>query len=363
MAFRYRNFRLFWIGALLSSTGTWVQGVTVPFVILQLTDSAAWVGFAGFAQFLPAVLVGPLAGSLADRFHRRSVLLVTQTLMAADALLLWVMWVAGVRNPWALVGAVALGGVTAGLNIPSWQSFISELVPREVLLNAVTLNSTQFNAARAFGPAVGGLVLGLLGPGPAFLINAISFLAVIVALLMIHVPRLERARADRGVLRQFAQALRYARHMPGILACFLFVLALGALGSPVFQLLAVFADQVFHVGDLAYGFLGAALGIGALLAAPLIAGPGHGLGSFAARDDRDDRLRRGLGPVRARPLVRPGDRRPVVVWRRLPGHRVDAQHHASAASRRGDAGQGDRGLHHVPHPRDTARDAGSGRAR
>ncbi len=277
MAFRYRNFRLFWIGALLSSTGTWVQGVTVPFVVLQLTGSAAWVGFAGFAQFLPAVLVGPLAGSLADRFHRRSVLLVTQSLMAADALLLWIMWIAGVRNPWAIVGAVAIGGVTAGLNIPSWQAFISELVPREVLLNAVTLNSTQFNAARAFGPAVGGLVLGLLGAGPAFLINAISFLAVIVALLMIHVPRLDRAHDDRGVLRQFAEGLRYARRMPGILACFVLVLALGALGSPVFQLLAVFADQVFHVGDLAYGFLGAALGIGALLAAPVIAGPGSGL--------------------------------------------------------------------------------------
>ena len=214
-AFRYRNFRLFWIGALLSSTGTWVQGVTVPFVVLKLTGSAAWVGFAGFAQFLPAVLVGPLAGSLADRFHRRSVLLVTQSLMAADALLLWIMWIAGVRNPWAIVGVVALGGVTAGLNIPSWQAFISELVPREVLLNAVTLNSTQFNAARAFGPALGGLVLGLLGAGPAFLINAISFLAVIVALLMIHVPRLERARDDRGVLRQFADGLRYARRVPG----------------------------------------------------------------------------------------------------------------------------------------------------
>lgn len=277
VAFRYRNFRLFWVGALVSSTGTWVQGVTVPFVVLELTDSAAWVGFAGFLQFFPVVLVGPFAGAMADRFHRRSVLIVTQALMAIDALVLWIMWAAGVRSPWAIVAVVAVGGFMGGLNIPSWQAFITELVPREVLLNAVTLNSTQFNAARAFGPAVGGLVLGLFGPGAAFLINALSFFAVIVALLLIRVPRLERVNDGRGALRQFGEAVRYARGVPGILGCFLVVLALGALGSPVFQLLAVFADRVFHVGDLAYGFLGASLGIGALIAAPVIAGPGTGM--------------------------------------------------------------------------------------
>lgn len=277
VAFRYRNFRLFWMGALLSSTGTWVQGVTVPFVVLELTGSAAWVGFTAFVQFLPAVLVAPFAGSIADRFHRRSVLLVTQMLMAADALCLWIVWTVGVRNVWVIVGIVAVGGVTAGLNIPSWQAFISELVPREVLLNAVTLNSTQFNAARAFGPAIGGLVLGIFGAGTAFLLNSLSFLAVIVALLMIRVPRLERAHDGRSVFRQFTEALRYVRDKPGISACFLLVLALGALGGPLFQLLAVFAERVFDVGDLAYGFLGAALGIGAVLAAPLIAGPGSGM--------------------------------------------------------------------------------------
>jgi MFS family permease len=268
---------LFWTGALLSSTGTWVQWVTVPFVVLELTGSAAWVGFTGFVQFLPAVVVGPLAGSIADRHHRRSVLLVTQVLMAANAFVLWIVWAAGVRDVGVIVAIVAIGGVLAGLNIPSWQAFVSELVPRDVLLNAVTLNSTQFNAARAFGPAVGGIVLGVFGAGAAFLVNALSFFAVIVALLLVKVPRLPRAHDQRGVLRQFAEALRYVRGMPGIAACFLLVLALGALGGPLFQLLAVFAERVFDVGDVAYGFLGASLGIGAVIAAPIIAGPGTGL--------------------------------------------------------------------------------------
>jgi MFS family permease len=276
-AFRYRNFRLFWTGALLSSTGTWVQWVAVPFVILELTGSATWVGFTGFVQFLPAVLVGPLAGSIADRYHRRTVLLVTQILMAADALVLWLVWVAGVRNIGVIIGIVAIGGIFAGLNIPSWQAFVSELVPRDVLLNAVTLNSTQFNAARAFGPALGGLILATLGPGATFGVNALSFLAVIVALALIRVPRLERAPHQRGVLREFFDGLRYVRGRPGIAACFLIVLTLGALGGPLFQLLAVFAERVFDVGDLAYGLLGAALGIGAVLASPVIAGPGSGL--------------------------------------------------------------------------------------
>ena len=277
IAFRYRNFRLFWTGALLSSTGTWVQWVTVPFVVLQLTGSAAWVGLTGFVQFLPGVVIGPLAGSIADRFHRRTVLLVTQVLMAANAFVLWIVWIAGVRSVGVIIGIVAIGGVLSGLNIPSWQAFVSELVPREVLLNAVTLNSTQFNAARAFGPAVGGLVLGVFGAGAAFLVNALSFFAVIVALLLIRVPRLVRAADQRSVLRQFIEALHYVRGRRGLTSCFLVVVALGALGGPLFQLLAVFAERVFEVGDVAYGFLGAALGLGAVMAAPLIAGRGSGM--------------------------------------------------------------------------------------
>jgi MFS family permease len=276
-AFHYRNFAIFWTGALLSSTGTWVQWVTVPFVVYQLTESAAWVGITGFLQFIPAVLVGPLAGSIADRFHRRSVLLVTQAAQAAVAIALWATWTAGVRSVAAIVAIVAVGGFVAGINIPSWQAFVSELVPREVLLNAVTLNSTQFNAARAFGPAIGGLVLATAGPGVAFLVNALSFLAVIVALLLVRVPRLDRSSDHRGVLREFFSALGYVRGRPGIAACFLTVLALGALGGPLFQLLAVFAERVFLVQGFAYGLMGAALGVGAVMAAPLLAGRGQGV--------------------------------------------------------------------------------------
>lgn len=278
IAFRYRDFRRFWTGALLSNTGSWLQAVTIPFVVYRLTDSAAWVGVAGFLQFAPAVVVGPIGGSVADRFHRRNVLLVTQSLAAGVALALWGTWVAGVRSLAVVLALVALGGLVAGVNIPSWQAFVSELVPREVLLNAVALNSAQFNAARAFGPALGGLVLGTLGVGWAFLLNAGSFLAVLAALATVHVPRLPRPAGPRGTLRdEFRATARSVRRRPGIVACFVIVAALGALGSPVFQLLVVFAEEVFVVGDVRYGLLGAALGVGAIVTAPFVAGPGAGL--------------------------------------------------------------------------------------
>jgi MFS family permease len=269
---------LFWTGALVSNTGTWVQNVTVPFVVFQLTGSPAWVGFAGFAQLLPAWLMGPVGGSIADRFPRRTVLLVTQSAMAAVALLLWALWTAGVRSPWAVIAVVALSGAIAGLMIGSWQAFVSELVPREDLLNAVTLNSAQFNAARAFGPAIGGVVLATLGPSWSFFINGISFAAVIVALALIRVPRLvEPGRPRPRVFTELASTLRYIRRMPGIRVCVAVVLALGALGSPVFTLVIVFADEVFHVGAAEFGLLSASIGIGAVLGTPLIAGPGSGM--------------------------------------------------------------------------------------
>lgn len=271
-AFRHRNFRIFWIGALLSNTGSWLQNTTVPFVVWRLTESPAWVGGVAFLQFIPVVVVSPLGGSLADRYQRRTVLLVTQSAMAVVALAFWAVWLADAMTLPAVVALVVVSGMVAGVNIPSWQAFVSELVPRESLLNAVTLNSLQFNAARAFGPALGGVVLGALGVGWAFVINALSYAAVLVALGMVVVPRLERDSTSGGVLAGFRAAVRYSRGLSGVVVCLVSVFALGFLGGPVFSLLVVFAEDVFGVGDGLYGLLAASLGIGSILAAPLVAG-------------------------------------------------------------------------------------------
>jgi MFS family permease len=274
-AFRYRNFALFWTGALISSTGGWVQNVTIPYVVYKLTDNEAWVGFAGFCLLITAALFGPVGGTLADRFDRRRVLIITQSAQALVALALWALWSAGLRSPGAIVALAALSGAFAGLMIGSWQAFVSELVPREALLNAVTLNSAQFNAARAFGPAVGGVVLATLGAGWGFFINAVSFLAVIAALLAMRLDRVvEKTTGPMRVLGDLKETIRYVRRSPGIRTCIFVVAGLSFADSPLFQFVVVFADEVFRVDTWVFGVLSAALGIGAILATPFVAGWG-----------------------------------------------------------------------------------------
>ena len=272
-AFRHRDYAIFWSGALASNTGSWVQNLTVPYVLYQLTDSAFWVGFATFAQFIPAMILGPLAGSVADRFDRRRVLLTTQSLMAVAALTLWVVWALGVRNLAAILGLVMLSGVIAGLNIPSWQSFVNDLVPREDLLSAVTLNSLQFNAARAFGPAIAGVLLYSFGPSWAFLVNGLSFVFVLAALVLVRTrPPRRTAPMSGGVMSQFGRAVRYTRTQPGILVGMVVAVLVGALGNPIQQFTVIFAEDVFEVDELGLGFLNVALGLGAVVAAPLVSG-------------------------------------------------------------------------------------------
>ena len=256
-----------------------MQNVSVPFVLYRLTESAAWVGVASFAQFLPALVFGPLGGSLADRFPRRNVILAAQSTMAVVALALWGLWAGGLAEAWSITVLVAVLGAAAGLSIGAWQAFVSELVPRHLLLNAVTLNSAQFNGARAFGPALGGIVLATLGPSGAFALNALSYLAVLVAVGSIR-PRVAAGGAPverRSVLGETRDTAAYIRHMPGIAACVVVIAFVGFFGSPVFPLLVVFAEEVFGVSDAMYGLLGASLGIGGVLATPFVAGRGSAL--------------------------------------------------------------------------------------
>jgi MFS family permease len=278
-ALRHRDFRLFWIGALVSNTGSWMQRVTVPYVLFELTGSATWIGVATFAQFVPAVFLGPLGGSLADRFPRRRLLLLVNAAMVVPSVLLWVLWVTDHASPVLVTLTVTLLGIAFALVGPTWQAFVSELVPRSALLNAVTLNSTQFNASRATGPMFAGLLITTLGPGSVFLVNAASFGAVIAVLMMI---RSGNTAASVGSsrprpLREFRAAVRYATGFPGIVACLVTVAALGLCGGPLTDLVVVFAKDVFEVDDLAYGLLVAGFGVGAVIGAPFVAGRGSGV--------------------------------------------------------------------------------------
>lgn len=273
-ALRHRDFALFWASALVSSTGTWVQNTTVPFVVYDLTGSTSLLGITAFLNMFPNVVIGPLAGSLADRYPRRKLLLVTQAGQLAIAAALWLVWLAGGDSVPALMVLVTLGALCNGLNIPAWQSYITELVPRRDLLNAITLNSAQFNAARAVGPAIAGIVLATLGAAWGFFLNAVSFGFVIVALLLIRTVDSHREPPAGNVRQQFAEGWAYVRQRREILLCMGLVTIVAGLGMPIAQLLPVYAADVFHVGKQGYGLLASALGIGGIVATPIIGGWG-----------------------------------------------------------------------------------------
>lgn len=276
-ALQHRDFALFWGGALISHTGTWMQNVTVPFVLLQATGSPAWVGLGSFAQFLPALLLGPIGGRFADRFPRKRIIVLTQLSGMVAALALWFVWRDGSASPGVTVALVAGLGVTIGFGLPAWQSFVPQLVPRSDLLNAVTLNSAQFNASRAIGPTIGGAVIATFGPATAFFGNALSFVAVLCAMAMIRARSVVVEHPDHAGAGTFREGLRYVRAHRGLVLAVVIVSIVVFLGNPVIPLSAVFAREVYEVGALAYGMLTAALGIGAVSAAFL-------LGAFG--DDR-----------------------------------------------------------------------------
>jgi MFS family permease len=263
-AMHHRDFALFFSAALLSNTGTWMQTITVPFVLDQLTPSTVWVGIGAFCTFFPATVVGPLAGSLADRYSRRTVLLCSQVVLMASALSLWGIWVTGVATPALIVSCVVVGAVGAGITIAAWQAFVPQLVPPDAIISAVRLNGMQFTGARAFGPALAGLVLAQFGPGTAFLANALSFLLVIGALLMIAPRPIGAVSAAGSVVSHFRDGMRYVRARAVLIVAVLGALFSSLLGVSMIQLAEPFTRQVLHEGAGAFGLLVAAYGIGAI---------------------------------------------------------------------------------------------------
>lgn len=264
-AFRHRDFRLFWVGAVLSNTGTWMQLVTVPYVLDQITHSTAWVGFAVFCAFFPTTIVAPWAGSLADRLSRRSLLIWAQSVSMLSAFGLWLLWINGSATPIGIVTLVLVGAVANGFTISAWQAFVPQLVPPADMLSAVRLNSMNFTGARAFGPALAGIVLATLGAGAAFLANGLSFAIVIGALLLIA-PRPVGDVGEHGsVLAHFRDGLRYVRARQVMVLASLAAAACSVFGVAIVQLAEPIARRIFDAGAGKYGMMVTAYGVGAVI--------------------------------------------------------------------------------------------------
>jgi MFS family permease len=262
---RHRDFSLFWSAGLISNTGSWMQTITVPYVLYQLTHSTTWLGVSAFAAFFPSLVVGPIAGPMADRMSRQRILMVTQTLQMLVAFSLWACWVAGVATPWVILAHLLLSGIAGGINISSWQSFVPLLVPPGDMLNAVRLNTMQFTGARAFGPAIGGLVLARFGPATAFMFNAVTYLLVIAALAAVSPRATPPPMGDARFLHQFKEGLAYVRARTGLWLTVVTITSISLLSSAVIQLAPALAKDEFDVGKAAYGLLVAMFGAGAII--------------------------------------------------------------------------------------------------
>ena len=266
-ALAHRDFRLFIGAQFLAQIGSWMQTVAQSWLVLQLTASPLLLGLLGTLQFSPILLFSIAGGAVADRFAKRRLLAATQAALAAQALLLAALVASGQVRYWHVATLAFLAGLAAVLDAPARQALLVEMVDRADVGNAVALNSASFNAARIVGPAIGGLLIARLGVVPAFLLNCAGFLVVIGALGRLGAAGAPRPRADRGLWAEIGDGLRYAARTRVIVLtlALLFVISIFVFNFTIYVPLVV--RTVLRLGPEGFGFLMAALGVGAVAGA------------------------------------------------------------------------------------------------
>jgi MFS family permease len=267
-ALRHRNYRLFFSGQIISTVGAWMQSLAQPWLVLQLTHSAFLVGLVLALQYLPALALTPVGGLVADRFPKRRILQLTQTAFMLPAVFLFVVTWEHVVTYWMVLLAALVWGLVQMIDVPTRQAFAVEMVGREDLMNAMALNSSVWNAAAVIGPSLAGVVIALFGVAPCFLINAVSYLAVIAGLsLMRNLPTLVPDASRQPLQSRMADGARYVRRDPMVGAMLLVVAAFSLFAMNRLTLMPLFADQVLGVGAVGFGLLMGALGLGSLTGA------------------------------------------------------------------------------------------------
>jgi MFS family permease len=293
-ALGHRNYRLFWFGQCVSLIGTWMQNVGQAWLVLQLTGSPWLLGVVGALQFAPMLLLSLFAGVLIDRFPKRRILLFTQSVLMLQALILAALVGFGVVKYWHIVVLALVLGLMTTLDHPTRQAYVVEMVGKEDLMNAIALNSSVFNAARVIGPAVAGLLMGFFGTTFCFVVNGLSFIAVIIGLWkMTETPGVQKPQVNQRMALQVKEGLRFVKDTPNVLLTLVMVAVISLFGINFNVLVPVFAQGELGQQAGGYGFLMSALGMGALIGAVSLAaasrsGPrlgylikaGFGLGIF-----------------------------------------------------------------------------------
>lgn len=283
-ALRHRNYRLFFFGQLTSLIGSWMQTVAQSWLVYRLTGSALLLGLVAFASQAPVVFASPVGGVLADRFDRRTSLVWVQIGLMIPALALALLTLTERVAIGHVIALASLVAVIYGIDIPVRQSFVVEMVGKDDLVSAIGLNSSIFNGARVIGPAIAGVLVATVGEGWCFLINAVSFVPIILSLLLMRLEPRERSAQRFEPRRQLVEGFRFTWNHRPIRA----IIALVGIGSftasPYVVLMPIVADRIFHSGPRGLGMLSAAAGIGAVIGALMLAFRRgiRGLGSWAA---------------------------------------------------------------------------------
>lgn len=283
-ALRHRNYRLFFMGQLISLIGTWMQMVAQPWLVYRLTGSSLLLGAIGFTSQIPVFLLAFIGGGLADKYNRHRLVISTQIASMVLAFILAFLTLTGAVQIWHLFFLSALLGVVNAIDMPGRQAFVVELIDKEDLMNAIALNSSVFNMARVAGPAVAGILIAYIGEGWCFFGNGVSYIAVIAGLLMMKMGSPRQSISKEPVLSNILEGFRYVRHSKPLRSVLLLLALTSLAGMPYSVLMPIFADRILHGGPRGLGILMGATGLGALASAITLAmRPGtQGLGKMMA---------------------------------------------------------------------------------
>jgi len=274
-ALQHRNYRLFVSGQLVSLVGTWMQNVAQAWLVYELTRSPFKLGVVSFCAGVPVLAFSLWAGVVADRMPKRRLLLLTQTAMMSLALILAADMFLGTIQWWHVAVLAFLLGTANAFDAPARQAFVVEMVGRRELMNAIALNSAMFNSARIIGPALAGVTLAAVGTAWCFVLNGVSFLAVIAGLALMDVPPYVGASSSESPIRQIREGIRYIWHHPTVRPLIMLVAVSNMFALGYVALLPAFAQDVLHAGTVGYGFMSTAIGVGALSGALVIASLGN----------------------------------------------------------------------------------------
>jgi MFS family permease len=270
-ALRHRNFQLYFGGQLISNIGTWMQIIAQAWVVYQLGHSELTLGLVAFSSAIPVLVISPWGGVVVDRVSRRSLLMMTQAGSMLLAFALAALSFTGAVKEWHVIVLAALLGVVNAFDAPARQAFVPEMVGKEDLPNAIALNSIMFNSARVIGPALAGMLLAIIGASWCFTLNGISFLAVLIGLWLMRLPPHLAVHAPASPWKQLVSGVKYTAHNREMSALILLALVFSFFGISYSTLLPAFVEKVLHQGALAYGWVNAVTGLGAVSGAFLLA--------------------------------------------------------------------------------------------